>query len=67
MGRDHEAKKNVWSKRMKPGFIQTAPIHTTEILVVHNYFNGFFDDVGQQSADVGNGFYFVKLRPCLIS
>jgi hypothetical protein len=67
MGRDHKVKKNVWSERKTPGFIQTAPILTAEIAVVDKYFSGFLDNVGQQGADVHYGFYCVKLKPCLIN
>jgi hypothetical protein len=64
MGRDHEVKKNVWSTRMKPGFIQTTPIPTAETVVVDTYFSVFLYEVGKRGADVRYGFYFVKLNTC---
>jgi len=67
MGRDHEVKKNVCSKRMKPGFIQTTPIPTAETVVVDNSFSGFLYEVGRWGADVRCGFNFFKLKPCLIN
>jgi hypothetical protein len=66
MGRDCEVKKNEWSKRMKPGFIQTTPIPTAETVVVDNSVSGFLYKVRQRGAGVPCDFYFVKLKPCLI-
>jgi len=52
---------------MKLGFIQTTPIPTAETVVVDNCFSGFLYEVGQRGAEVRCGFYFVKLKPCLIN
>jgi hypothetical protein len=67
MGRDHEVKKNVWSKRMIPGSIQTTPIPTAETVVMDNYFGGFLYEAGQWGADVRCDFHFVRLEPRLIN
>jgi hypothetical protein len=52
---------------MKPGFIQTTPIPTAETVVVDNSFSGFLYEVRQQGAGTRCGFYFFKLKPCLIN
>ena len=42
----HEVKKNAWSTRKKPGFIQATPTPKAETVVVDNYFSGFLYEVG---------------------
>jgi hypothetical protein len=67
MGRDHVVKSNGWSKRLKPGFIQTVSILTAETVEVQDSSCGFLEDVGQGSVDVCYSIYFVKLKPHLIN